>query len=196
MRSVTLFALSCALTLTACAKADAPKDEAKPTADAKDEAVAKKDDAKAKPGKTPDLADPFKKAEGGGSKVVNIEPAEGEELTAVVAKHVALAKSNNLTPFVEVWAEWCPPCKKLEAAMDHPLITKAFAGVYLIRLDSDKWGEKLKAAGFDNSSIPVFYGLDDAGKPTGHKITGGAWGEDTPENMGPPLEAFFHAKDA
>lgn len=117
----------------------------------------------------------------------------GDDLPKLLAEHAALAKQAGLAPFVELWAEWCPPCKKLEAAMGDPRIARAFAGVYLIRLDSDQWGPKLAGTGLGNASIPVFYELDDTGKPTGRKVDGGAWGEDIPENMAPPLDAFFHA---
>ena len=41
------------------------------------------------------------------------------------------------------------------------------------------------------NAIPVFYKLDANGKPTGDKIDGGAWGDNIPDNMAPPLKAFF-----
>jgi hypothetical protein len=37
----------------------------------------------------------------------------------------------------------------------------------------------------------VFFKLDASGKPTGDRIDGGAWGDNVPENMAPPLKAFF-----
>jgi hypothetical protein len=39
--------------------------------------------------------------------------------------------------------------------------------------------------------IPAFYELGEDGKPTGRMITGAAWGEDIPENIAPPMKAFF-----
>lgn len=125
-------------------------------------------------------------------QVVNVPV--GDDLPKLLAEHAALAKQAKLTPYVELWAEWCGPCKKLEASMGHPLIEKAFTGVYLIRLDSDAWSPKLGGTGLDGSTIPVFYELDAAGKTTGRRIDGGAWGEDIPENMAPPLDAFFHGR--
>ena len=38
----------------------------------------------------------------------------------------------------------------------------------------------------------VFYEVGDDGKPTGRKIDGGAWGDNIPANMAPPLDKFFH----
>jgi thiol-disulfide isomerase/thioredoxin len=160
--------LLCVVALSACG--DEPKPPAEP--------------AKTEPAKT----EPSAKT--AAFQIVNV-PA-GDDLPKLLAEHAALAKQAKLAPFVEMWAEWCPPCKKLEAAMGDPRIEKAFAGVYLIRLDSDAWTGKLGATGIDNSTIPVFYELDERGKITGRRIDGGAWAEDIPENMAPPLDAFFH----
>jgi thiol-disulfide isomerase/thioredoxin len=123
-----------------------------------------------------------------------VELAVGDDLPKLLADHAALAKQADLAPYVELWAEWCPPCKKLEAAMGDARIVKAFTGVYLIRLDTDAWGTKLDGTGLDGSTIPVFYELDASGKPTGRRMDGGAWGEDVPENMAPALDGFFHQR--
>jgi hypothetical protein len=68
----------------------------------------------------------------------------------------------------------------------------AFKGTYIVQLDVDAWGKKLAVAGLPSQSIPVFYALDDKGKPTGRTLGGDAWKEDVPENMAPPLDRFFH----
>jgi thiol-disulfide isomerase/thioredoxin len=184
MRSGALSMLLASLALVACADrpepADAPRTAATPTPATPTPA-------------TPTPATPAPEpAARGAHQSVNLPL--GDDLPKLLAEHVALAKKAGLTPYVELWAEWCPPCKKLEAAMGDPRIVKAFAGVYLIRLDSDQWGPKLEGTGLANGSIPVFYELDDQGKATGRKVDGSAWEEDIPENMAPPLDAFFHAK--
>ena len=75
--------------------------------------------------------------------------------------------------------------------MDDERMKQAFAGTYIIRMNHDHWSPKLAGTGLESTSIPVFFDLDDQGKPTGRKIDGGAWGENTPENMAPPLRAYF-----
>ena len=69
----------------------------------------------------------------------------------------------------------------------------AFAGTYIVQVDVDEWGPSLAGTGFDASAIPAYYELDWSGKPTGRMITGAAWGNNIPENMAPPLRAFFRA---
>lgn len=183
MRSVALSLLLASLVL-ACGERPAAPVAAKPAAAAASPAAAPASPAAApaSPAAAPALT----------HQIVNL--ALADDLPKLLAEHAARAKQAGLAPFVELWAEWCPPCKKLEAAMGDPRIVQAFAGVYLIRLDSDQWGPKLAGTGLGNASIPVFYALDETGKPTGRKVDGGAWAEDIPENMAPPLDAFFHAK--
>jgi hypothetical protein len=41
------------------------------------------------------------------------------------------------------------------------------------------------------SPIPAFFRLDAEGKPVA-RIDGGAWAENIPKNMAPPLKTFFN----
>jgi thiol-disulfide isomerase/thioredoxin len=124
--------------------------------------------------------------------IVDLKPSN-EKLAVSLAAQVTKAKAMGLKPFVEFSAGWCPPCRALKASLEshNALMMKAFAGTYIIRMDSDAWGSKLGGTGFSVNAIPVFYALDGKGKPTGRSIDGGAWGDNTPENMAPPLSAFF-----
>lgn len=124
---------------------------------------------------------------------ITLAPAQGELATLLQAE-ATKARARNLKPFAELRADWCGPCKELEASMEDPRMADAFIGTYLIRLDADAWGGKLGAAGLDSGSIPAFFEIGDDGKPTGRKITGGAWAANVPANMAPPLKAFFKGK--
>lgn len=96
-------------------------------------------------------------------------------------------------PYVFLHADWCGPCRAIEKthATDAQMID-AFSGTAIARLDIDAAKPAaLSALGLSAHAIPVFYKLDAAGKPTGEKIDGGAWGDNIPANMAPPLKAFF-----
>ncbi len=123
-------------------------------------------------------------------QVVVLEPGTGQ-LVSLLDREVAKAAAQQRVPFVQITAEWCVPCKKLRASLGDPLMQDAFAGTYIIRVDADAWKKELKKAGFDHPAIPVFFALDASARPTGAKIDGGAWGEDIPPNMAPPLKSFF-----
>lgn len=94
-------------------------------------------------------------------------------------------------PCVYLRASWCGANVKLERSLDDPRMQRALREVEVATCDVDAWGDALSAAGFAVRSVPVFFILDASGRSTGASINGGAWKEDVPENMAPPLEAFF-----
>ncbi|MBI4952740.1 MAG: hypothetical protein HY908_11955 [Myxococcales bacterium] len=140
---------------------------------------------------TPAGASPTGAAAARGFTVVEVTPAAGE-LARVLGDHLAKAKALGQKPYAELWAEWCEPCVALRRSLGDPRMVKAFRGTYIVQLDVDAWGTKLDAAQLPADAIPVFYELADDGRPTGRKIDGGAWGDNTPANMAPPLDRFFH----
>ncbi|MBN1428975.1 MAG: hypothetical protein JXB07_11365 [Anaerolineae bacterium] len=127
--------------------------------------------------------------------LVRLEPSDGYlgDLLKVEAQKAQEAKQ---TPYVEFDADWCPPCRALSVSLSDERMIDAFEGTYIIRLDFDQWESALPKADFYVAGIPAFFEIDAEGKPTGRTITGAAWGEDIPENMAPPLKAFFRGEDA
>jgi len=127
-------------------------------------------------------------------RIVNVTPKSGPSLPAILKSEAAAALSAGRTPFVELGATWCGPCRKLAASLG-PLgdsrMIDAFAGTSVIHVDVDDWKGTLDSLGFKSDGIPAFFRVDSLGKPTGPVITGAAWGEDIPENMAPPLKKFF-----
>jgi thiol-disulfide isomerase/thioredoxin len=121
---------------------------------------------------------------------ITLKPSQGD-LTTLLAAEAKKAKAQSKKPFVEIGADWCGPCKELEASMTDARMIDAFEGTYQIKLDQDAWEKQLKAAKLDSSAIPVFFELAEDGTPTGRKIDGGAWAENIPVNMAPPLKKFF-----
>ena len=119
--------------------------------------------------------------------------AAGAGLDNSLATFAAAALASGKKPFVYLHAEWCPPCKAIEATRTtDPKMIEAFHGTAIATIDIDAADPKaLEAQGLQTSTIPVFYRLDKEGHPTGDRIDGGAWGDNIPENMAPPLKAFF-----
>ena len=128
--------------------------------------------------------------EGGNSTHVTVLAPTGSGLSSQLTSEIKKAQELKLTPFIQVTAEWCGPCRRLHAGMSDPLMVDAFQGTYVIKLDAEKWNETLKGTDYYPRGIPAFIAIDDKGQAVG-KINGGAWGEDIPENMAPPLKKFF-----
>ena len=123
--------------------------------------------------------------------VVRIHPGNGD-VEVVLAEEAQKATSQGLMPVVEFDATWCPPCKAIDEGIQskNKLMMDAYQGTYIIKLDVDEWGWGV--GDFEAEAIPIYFKVDSNGKPTGEVIDGNAWGDNIPENIAPPMDAFFH----
>jgi hypothetical protein len=113
-------------------------------------------------------------------------------LPSLVKAEVAKARTQALKPIVYVGAGWCEPCRAIHTYRRDATMVEAFRGTYVIELDVDDWGPgDLTSLGYETKAIPVFLSVGDSGSAKGPKIDGGAWGDNIPENMAPPLKQFF-----
>lgn len=117
-----------------------------------------------------------------------------QDLAALLKAEVIKAGKLGQRPFVQFYADWCRPCRALRGSLNDPRMIDAFAGTYIIQLEADQWKGRLEGTGLSVDALPAFHEIDNRGRPTGRRIDGGAWGQDTPANMAPPLKAFFAVK--
>lgn len=123
---------------------------------------------------------------------VELIPEQGN-LFGLLEQEYSYAAQRGLVAHVQVYADWCAPCRVVREQMHHPSVAPAFQGVWIVRLQADAWRGALQGSGYDEpSDIPRFHEIGPDGRPTGRKVTGAAWGEDLPENIGPALHRYFH----
>jgi thiol-disulfide isomerase/thioredoxin len=171
---VALFVLaSCAKedvrTPTAATSTAAPSDDTKPTTKAEPPIAPT---TAVEPDPTPEPVPAAKPP----LTAVTLAP-EGGDLREQLATTASRARADGLVPVVEMWASWCPPCKKVDALLADPEFSASLSGIVLVRLDSDAWGEALDEAGFDAPSIPTFYAVDAGGRRRGKPLSGSKWGK-------------------
>lgn len=142
------------------------------------------------PGSTAPADKPAATTPATASSWVEIDPKG--DVQKAVAEQAAGALAAGKRPFLYLHAEWCAPCKAIQATRTDPLMVKAFTGTHIIGLDIDYVPPAaLTALGASVDSIPTFFAAGSDGRSTGRSISGGAWAEDIPANMAPPLAAFF-----
>jgi hypothetical protein len=115
-----------------------------------------------------------------------------ESLSSVVYRESQNAERLGQAPYIQCTADWCPSCRALKRNMKDERMIAAYRGTYIILVDVDIWLDRLPSVGWYVTGIPSIYELTYEGQPTGRFITGAAWDDNTPENMAPVLDAFFH----
>jgi hypothetical protein len=137
----------------------------------------------------------FKSFQGPDFSFESLAPEQGsvhEQLSAWYRRALGAGR----VPVVYLTASWCPPSVKLEKSLDDPRMQRALREIDAATFDVDVWAKELTEAGYVAHSVPIFFVVGVDGQPVGGTIHGGAWGENTPENMAPPLERFFDAARA
>jgi protein disulfide-isomerase len=106
--------------------------------------------------------------------ILSIDPVAGE-LADQLLVEAGKAKKAGKSAYVELWAGWCPPCKKVDALLEDPALQERLGGVVLIRVDTDTFNKPLTRLGFKSPTIPAFYEIDARGKPTKRLLHGHSW---------------------
>lgn len=94
--------------------------------------------------------------------VSSAHAADNAWLTDFEAAKATAAKESKLI-FMDIYAEWCPPCKMLEqTTFPDPAVKTALAEFVLIKVDADKQMELVER--YSDGSLPTLVVLDATGK--------------------------------
>lgn len=124
-----------------------------------------------------------------GLHVVTIE-RQGGALLEQIANHRAAAHTAGRRVVVELWAGWCAPCKTVDRLLRDEVVRSQLADVTWIKVDTDRHGDALDAAGFDIPTIPAFYRVGADGRPHGEPLPAHGWGKIDAASLVARLDAF------
>ena len=112
-------------------------------------------------------------------------------LAEEIKSEMASAQSMGRQPHVYVMASWCEPCRALVALLGDLIVSAVFKGTHIVMLDVELWGDQFEKLNIRPSSVPFITELGPDGRSTGRSIDGGAWDENTPENLARALGPYF-----
>lgn len=115
-----------------------------------------------------------------------LEPRAGDAKEAVVSAMMAAAGRNHRV-VVYVGASWCEPCERFREAAKAGKLDTQFPGVSLLVFDIDRDRDRLAAAGYKSTYIPLLVLPKADGSASTHRMEGGQKGEGAVAQMAPRL---------
>lgn len=125
----------------------------------------------------------------GALDVVDVD--DRETLKTSLATIAQSATSKGRTVVLQTYVRSSHECSDVASALTDSRMQHALANVTLVRVDVDAFESELRAMRVDTETVPWFYKLDSASRPT-DAISADEWDENTVSNMAPVLDDFVH----
>jgi thiol-disulfide isomerase/thioredoxin len=120
-----------------------------------------------------------------------VTPAKKAELAAEVQEARAQAIADGRSLIVYVGATWCEPCQRFHAAAQRGELDAEFPNLSVLEYDLDAERERLVAAGYTSSLIPLFVVPSADGRASERRFEGSVKGEQALANITPRLRALL-----
>jgi hypothetical protein len=131
-------------------------------------------------------------AEAGAARTVTMTPAPATGAVDVLVRTaLAAASAAGQTLVVYVGATWCEPCRYFHHAVDDGELGSSLEGLTLLEFDLDRDRERLEAAGYRSSYIPLFALPGADGRASGRQVEGGIKGDAAVGFMVPRLRGLL-----
>jgi thiol-disulfide isomerase/thioredoxin len=151
--------------------------------------VACSKDERAKPEPTTTTTPPMVLAQG----VRFVTPSRTSELAVEVREARAQAVADGRSLIVYVGAKWCEPCQRFHAAAKSGQLDAEFPNLSVLEYDLDEERDRLVAAGYSSSMIPLFVVPRADGRASERRFEGSVKGDQALANITPRLRALLGA---
>ncbi len=116
-------------------------------------------------------------------------PATGD-VASYVAGELGIAARDKLPVLVYVGATWCEPCRDFHAAADRGELDPQLGALRLLEFDLDRDADRLEAAGYKSSLVPLFAKPGADGRASGQQTDGVKTGGRYVEQLVPRVKAL------
>jgi thiol-disulfide isomerase/thioredoxin len=120
-----------------------------------------------------------------------VTPTKKPELAAEVREARARAVADGRSLIVYVGATWCEPCQRFHAAAQKGELDAEFPNLSVLEYDLDVERERLVAAGYTSSLIPLFVVPTADGRASERRFEGSVKGDQALANITPRLRALI-----
>jgi len=120
-----------------------------------------------------------------------IAPQGNDDVRAVVRAERDRARGDGRDLVVYVGAPWCDPCTRFHQAVQAGELDATFPTLRLLEFDQDRDGERLDAAGYGTTMIPLFVAPAADGGGSARRFAGSVKGERAVAVIVPRLSALL-----
>jgi hypothetical protein len=118
-----------------------------------------------------------------------IDLDDRQPLSVALASMTKNAHLRGRIVILQTYVRTSRECADVASALADPRMQKALTNVTLVRVDVDAFEVDLNAMRIDTDTVPWFYKLDAAARPS-DAISADEWDDNTATNMAPVLGAF------
>ncbi len=122
---------------------------------------------------------------------VRLEAAGEGEVAPLVIAALAAADRQHRRLLVYVGAAWCEPCVAFHQAAARGELDATLPGLTVLEFDLDLDEERLRAAGYASSMIPLFVVPGADGRASERGISGAKTGDDYVADLTPRLQQLL-----
>ena len=121
-----------------------------------------------------------------------INATAGNDAAKLIAAERDNATKEGRDHIVYVGAKWCEPCQRFHQAAEKGELDSEFPNLNVMAFDLDEDRDRIKAAGYDSTYIPLFVVPSPDGRASEKRFEGGVKGDKAVANLTPKLHALLN----